>query len=454
MSALNRFFKGSIKTKLVRVFVLQILAISVATVLGVYAAAFVVEQFLVREALNGEAEHFWANYADDPTFPLPNTNNLIGYFASGESRAVPAWLADVEPGFGRQHSSSGGEPMVHVSERDGKRLILVFDEMQVSSLAFYFGIAPLTGVLLLIYVLTWVGYLLSRRAVSTIVQLADAVRSFDFQEGNFDAFRLDEFVDTADPEVLALLNALEQFSNRLERFVARERNFTRNASHELRTPLAVIKGNLELLQKFPDMPKRDEVIARMARTVRDMESLVETLLIMARESESKLAWSSVVLNDLVFEQFDQVKRAMKKPEIKTTMTADCLLETHAPERVLGIIFHNLLRNAMTFTESGEVSVHIDQHSVVIQDTGCGMSEADLERAFEPFYRAHDRTNEGYGLGLAIVSRLCRRFGWPLEVDSELGDGTVFRVNFPKACIQAFDGSKTTPQHALEKPSGT
>ena len=445
MSALKGLFKGGIKAKLVRVFVLQILAISVATVLGVYAAAFVVEQVLVREALNGEADHFWSHYEKDSSFPLPNTNNLRGYFARESRGEVPEWLEGVQPGFGRQHTPSGREPVVHVSERDGKRLILVFDEMQVSSLAFYFGIAPLTGVLLLIYVLTWVGYVLSRRAVSTMVRLADAVRSFDFQEGNFDAFRLDEFVDTSDPEVLALMNALEQFSSRLERFVARERNFTRNASHELRTPLAVIKGNLELLQKFPELPKREEVIERMARTVRDMESLVETLLILARESESKLAWSSVVLNDLVSEQFDQVQRALNKPEIVTSMTADCLLETEAPERVLGIIFHNLLRNAMTFTDSGEVSVHIDEHSVVIRDTGCGMSEADLERAFEPFYRAHDRSNEGYGLGLAIVSRLCRRFGWPLEVDSELGAGTVFRVNFPKANKQKFQGKADAPE---------
>jgi len=437
MSALSGFFRGGIKAQLIRVFVLQILAISVATVLGVYAAAFVVEQVLVREALNGEAEHFWTHYEKNPSFPLPNTNNLNGYFAGGAEGEVPQWLQGVEPGFGRHRTPAGGEPVVHVSEHSGKRLILVFDEMQVSSLAFYFGIAPLTGVLLLIYVLTWVGYVLSRRAVSTIVQLADAVRSFDFQEGNFDAFKLDEFVDTSDPEVLALMNALEQFSSRLERFVDRERNFTRNASHELRTPLAVIKGNLELLQKFPDLPKRDEVIERLARTVRDMESLVQTLLILARESESKLAWSSVVLNDLVSEQFDQVRRAMNKPGIKTGMTADCLLETEAPERVLGIIFHNLLRNAMAFTDDGEVRVHIDEHSVVIRDTGCGMSEADLERIFEPFYRAHDRSNEGYGLGLAIVSRLCRRFGWPLEVDSELGAGTVFRINFPKASRQTF-----------------
>jgi len=440
MSAFNQIFKGSINTKLVRVFVIQILAISIATVLGVYAAAFVVEQVLVQEALNGEAEHFWENYRVDPDFPLPHTNNLQGYLEGVRpADAPPERLRELEPGFDRQRLESGAHPVVHVSERDGKKLILVFDEMQVSGLAFYFGIAPLTGVLLLIYVLTWVGYLLSRRAVSAVVALSDAVRSFDFQEGNFDAFRLEKFSDSTDPEVLALSNALEQFSNRLERFVARERNFTRNASHELRTPLAVLKGNIDLLRKFPDSPKRDETVERMGRTVRDMESLVETLLILARETESKLEWSSVVLNDLVSEQADQVKRAIGKPDVEIRFSADCLLETQAPERVLGIIFQNLLRNALTYTEKGEVNIHIDQHSVWIRDTGCGMSETDLERVFEPFYRAHDRSNEGYGLGLAIVSRLCRRFGWPLEVESELNAGTVFRVNFPKARPQNFRG---------------
>jgi len=440
MAALSGLLRGSIKTKLVRVFLMQILAISVATVLGVYAAAKVVEQVLVREALNGEAEHFWELYQADPDFSLPYTDNLRGYMRGDPTKQPPpSWLGDMGPGFERRVSVDGRRPVIHVSERDGKRLYLVFDEMQVSSLAFWFGIAPLTGVLLLIYLLSWIGYVMSRQAVSPLVRLSEVVRSFDFQQGNFDAFELDQFADSTDPDVLALMNALEQFTIRLRQFVARERNFTRNASHELRTPLAVLKGNLDLLRKFPDSPKRDEVVLRMQRTVKDMESLVETLLILARESESKLAWSSVVLNDLVADQLEQVQRAIPKSDVETRVTAECVLETQAPERVLGIIFHNLLRNAMTFTETGSVTVHIDRYSVSVRDTGCGMSSADLERAFEPFYRAHDRSNEGYGLGLAIVSRLCRRFGWPLEVDSELGSGTVFRVNFPKASSVGLKG---------------
>jgi signal transduction histidine kinase len=435
---LDRIHKGGLNTRLVRVFILQVLAISFATVVGVYAAALVVERVLVQEALNGEAKHFWANYSQDPSFALPNTNNLRGFMARQSNYSgVPEWLRDEPVGFRRVVEGPGSEPVIHVSDRGADRLYLVFDEVQVSALAFYFGIAPLTGVLLLIYLLSWLGYAMSRRAVSTIVQLSDKVRNYDFNIGEFEKFCPEEFGETADSEVVTLVTAFNQFIERLESFVQRERNFTRNASHELRTPLAVIKTNLELLARFDDPEKRQRTVERMARTVRDMEALVETLLILARESESKLSWSSIVLNDLVSEVFDQVKRAVPHDEVETGIKAAGLLEIEAPERVLAIVFTNLLRNALTYTRSGRVDVVIDANGVAVKDTGCGMSESDLERMFEPFYRGHDRSNEGYGLGMAIVLRLCSRFGWALHADSELGVGTEIRVEFPKAKFKPF-----------------
>ncbi len=443
MGAFNRYLRGNLDTKLVRVFILQILAISIATVGGVYAAALVVENVLVREALNGEAGHFWSHYEKDREFPLPNTNNLRGFLAKGaDNSEVPDWLKDRPLGFHRIEEGPGSEPVIHISERGEHRLYLVFDEVQVSALAFYFGIAPLTAVLLLIYILTWVGYIMSRRAVSTVVRLAEAVRNYDFRTGQFEKFSVEEFGDTGDTETLALVNAINQFISRLESFIQRERNFTRNASHELRTPLAVIKANLNLLSRFDDPERRQSVVQRMSRTVADMESLVETLLLLARESESKLSTSSMVLNDMLSELLEQVGTALGKDNVETGIEAKGLLEVDAPERVLAIIFSNLIRNAVTYTEQGRVDVLIDRRGIVVRDTGCGMSEADLEQMFEPFYRGHDRSNEGYGLGLAIVRRLCRRFGWDLSADSEVGVGTEIRIDFPRARFQPFSGTSS------------
>jgi len=438
---LDRLLTGGLRTRLVRVFLLQVLAISVATVLGVYAAAWVVERVLVQEALNGEAEHFWERHRENPGFPLPDTNNLTAYMApGGDTSAVPEWLRDEAPGFRRAERGSESSPVIHVSERDGDRLYLVFDEMQVSSLAWYFGIAPLTGVLLLIYLLTWIGYVMSRRAVSTVVQLAEAVRTYDLRAGQLEELSEDEFGETTDTESLALVNAFNQFIHRLESFIQRERNFTRNASHELRTPLAVLRSNLSLLHKQTDPAAQAKTLARMERTVRDMEALVETLLILARESESRLNWSSVVLNDLLADLLEQIAATFDRPGVKTSVRASGLLEISAPERVLAIVFTNLIRNALSYTEAGHVHVLIDRNGVTVQDSGCGMSEDDLERMFEPFYRGHDRSNEGYGLGLSIVRRLCDRFGWHLHADSELGAGTEIRVEFPQATFKPFSGS--------------
>lgn len=437
MSYLNRFLRGGLNSKLVRVFVLQVLAISAATVLGVFGAALVVERVLVQEALNGEANHFWANYAEDRSFPLPNTNNLRGYMAQrADFSKVPYWLADQPPGFRRVTCDQASRPVVHISDRGEDRLYLVFDEVQVSALAFYFGIAPLTGVLLLIYILTWLGYVMSRRAVSRVVRLSEAVSNYDFAAGKFEKF--DQNDDSAsDSEVDTLVAAFNQFIDRMESFIERERTFTRNASHELRTPLAVVKANLNLLAKFDEPERRARVVERMSRTVSDMEALVETLLILARESESKLSWSLVLINDLIAEICDQVRRAVPRENVELSIRATGLVEIEAPERVVAIVFTNLIRNAMTYTESGRVEILIESNRVLVKDTGVGMSESDLERMFEPFYRGHDRSNEGYGLGMAIVRRLCDRFGWALEADSELGVGTEIRVLFDKTRFQRF-----------------
>src|SRR5699024_12680251 len=92
MKPLNRLLTGGLRTRLVRVFVLQVLAISIATVLGVYAAAWVVERVLVQEALNGEAEYFWDRHADNAEFPLPDTHNLTAFLArGGRPPTAPAW---------------------------------------------------------------------------------------------------------------------------------------------------------------------------------------------------------------------------------------------------------------------------------------------------------------------------------------------------------------------------
>ena len=358
---------------------LQILAISLATVLGVFSAGLIAERVLVKEALNGEANHFWAGYAQDPDFPLPNTNNLTGYLSAHvDESGLPNWLREKKDGFYRIQKTADFRPLVLISSRGDQRLFLVFDQVQVSQLALYFGIAPLTAVLLLIYLLTWGGYVMARRAVSTMVHLAERVRNYDVRGAHFERLEASEFGDVENTEVLTLVTAFNQFVSRMESSIQRERNFTRNASHELRTPLAVVKANLDLLERFDQPEKRQSVISRMRRTVDGMEELVETLLVLARDSGSSLSMIAVDLNQLLGELLEEVGQAVSKSSISYQLTAQGRLTVEAPARVLNILFTNLLRNAMLYTEQGQVEVVIDRRGVVIKDTGCGMGESEID----------------------------------------------------------------------------
>ena len=118
-------------------------------------------------------------------------------------------------------------------------------------------------------------------------------------------------------------------------------------------------------------------------------------------------------------------------QISTSIHATGKLLVEAPESVLESVIGNLLRNALAYTDAGQVAVYIDQSSIAIEDTGPGMSPGEVEKAFQPYYR-NQRQRGGFGVGLTIVRRLTDRFDWALDVDSEVSQGTRVQVSFPNA----------------------
>ena len=424
--------KQGLHNKLIKAFLVQILLISLATLLGVFSAEKIVEKVLVRQALVGEAAHFWMRYQQNPDFPTPDTLNLKGYLAIDNGFAnIPKPLQQKLPGYFRA-DFNGRKPIVYIEDHGSARLYLVFDEEQVANLAFYFGVVPLSLVLLLIYLFAWLSYRQSRNAISPVIKLAYIVEQFDFRRQGLAQLDLNELRRTSDSDVIKLIDALDHFTERLEQFIQREKNFTRDASHELRTPLAVIKSSLALLQKRSDfLPNENQSIARIDHTLRDMESLIETLLLLAREESSPLPEEDVLINDLLIMLMEQINQAIGNDKVSLEIEQNCLLLIPAVEKVLAILFSNLLRNAFIYTRQGVISITIGDRQVSISDTGIGMSQHQLEHVFEPFYRAHADSN-GHGLGLTIVTQLCNRYGWKLKIRSKQGEGTRITVVFPKA----------------------
>ena len=415
---------------------MQLAVIGTATVIGIYITQLVVEDLLTRQALASEAEHYWQLRDADPNQPLPNTANLRGYLASAaadsEGRGdLPRPLRAEGPGFRRIHMD-GASRLVHVSERGDARLYLVFEADQVSDLAFYFGTVPLSIVLLLIYGLLFVAYRWSQAALSPIVRLARQLEAVDLERTGGVDLDFAALRRNADAEVATMVDALEHFAERLTAAVERERVFTRDAGHELRTPLAVFKGSLDLLQRETGRPARDrEALARMRRTADDMESLLETLLLLARKESAAGEGVPTAVKQVLTEEVRAVEETARRRGNRLRLHAEDDVTVAAPAAVVRIVVGNLLRNAVGYTENGKVEVTLMAEGVRFKDNGIGMSREELANMFEPFYRARTGRGaaRGHGLGLSIVRRLSQQYGWVLNAHSQPGEGTTVELRF-------------------------
>ena len=419
-----------LRARLGRLFAVQLAVIGAATVIGIYITQLVVEDLLTRQALDLEAVHFWTNSDVDPNTPLPDTANLRGYLVRPGGRG-PTGLEHMATGFSRT-DFEGRSRVVHVSENAGARLVLVFDSAQVSDLAFYFGILPLSIVLLLIYALLFVAYRWSQAALSPVIRLARRLEAVDFMQPGGVRLDLADLAQSGDAEVATMIEALASFTSRLDAAIERERVFTRDAGHELRTPVAVFKGSLDLLERDRSRPPADrDALARMRRTVAEMESLLETLLLLARVEAEPANGEVTSLNQVATEEIDALRALAEARGNRVQLTMDADRDVSAPKQILRIVVGNVLRNGVSFTREGKIDVRIHADGMTVTDTGIGMSSEELGNAFEAFYRADAARGgtPGHGLGLAIVNRIVKRYGWTIRARSRPGEGTTVDLEF-------------------------
>ena len=419
--------------RLGRAFLLQAAFIGAAAVVGVFLASALLEGVLIRQALQDEADHFWSQRERDAAFPLPGTLNLTGYLDG-----APPVIAGLAPGY-HERRVGDVETVVYVADRRGQRLYLVFDRSGVGRLATFFGLLPLAMVLLVLYLSTWLAFRASRRAFSPVIALARQVRELDPESP--DPARLDpaRLPRDADDEVRELADALSRYAQRLSDFVERERNFTRDASHELRSPLTVIRMAAGMLQSDPGLSEANlRAAQRIGRAARDMEELTSAFLLLARESEAGLPVEEVCINDVAAEELDRARLLAEGRPVTSAVNASCRLHIEAPEKVLAVLLGNLLRNAFSYTDAGEVIVAITPDGVVIRDTGVGISPDRVAEMYQPFVRGEGHRRGGHGVGLTIVRRLSDRFGWPVTIGSQPGIGTTVEIRFPSARVESLE----------------
>jgi signal transduction histidine kinase len=229
------------------------------------------------------------------------------------------------------------------------------------------------------------------------------------------------------------VTALNNLNERITAFIEREHQFTRDASHELRSPLTVIQVAADMLLGDDDIPAHQrKLLMRIQRNARDMEDLMEALLLLAREFDLGLSVEDVSINDVIDEEVERIRSTLADRPVQVEVNHDCRLHVMSSEKAVAMLLGNLIRNAANYTEKGTVCITVSRAGVQIEDSGVGMSKEELEKAFTPYYRAPGASKSGHGVGLSIVKRLSDRFGWTVNMDSELDQGTSVKVSFPDA----------------------
>ena len=214
--------------------------------------------------------------------------------------------------------------------------------------------------------------------------------------------------------------------------------------HELKTPIQVIMGNAELLAESicgelkPDQKERVRTIENGAD---ELLRLIDSTLNMVRLERGKMALvaTEVCVSDLLAELKAEFQSAFQRKGIELEVQLPPPESIMKTDRVkLKEIFRNLLENARKFTHSGKVTVEFasrdnDRVEFVVRDTGVGIKDDLLPKVFELFYQVDASPEEpaGAGLGLNIVKRLVDALSGEINVNSQLGKGTTFRVTLAR-----------------------
>ena len=399
-----------------------------AVVLGTALSWLVIGAFLLGEDLvfERQLEEILADHLRRGGAPLgrggdgaPLQLGPLSELPEDVRRALAGLGGPGEPGDGHHEVEIDGRE-AHLLIRDDPRsggrafalLRLPEDEAleRRVRLGLLAGVAGATAVALLL------GWGLARRVLSPIERLTGALARRDALDLSTPLAGPRE--PWSDDEVGLLARTVEDLMERLRVALERERSFIREASHEIRTPITVIRGACELLAEGDpgDGEQLRARVERIDRSVRRLDQTVQSLLWMARE-ENRLSAVREPVADQLAEMLDEL-RDLAQPGVDLEASVETPDLGPAAGAMLVVALANLVRNALENTERGVVRVAVGPGRAAVEDSGCGMDEAALRRAREPWSGAG-----GAGLGLAIVHRICRRFGWLLEVESAPGEGT-------------------------------
>lgn len=220
----------------------------------------------------------------------------------------------------------------------------------------------------------------------------------------------------------------------VEKERASKDEFISNVTHEMNTPLTSIHGYAELLQAggMTESQKKTAYKTILAQSER-LTNLIACIINYSELDSDELPSYEVDFSALARETLSALKPEADKRGIEIVEHIEDKVVVMSRHERLSEIFGNLVRNAIKYNkDGGSITVTLNGKGLTVEDTGIGIAEENMPKVFSRFFtvdKSHGGKNGGFGLGLAVVKKICRNSGWKIGVESALGVGSKFTVEF-------------------------
>lgn len=220
----------------------------------------------------------------------------------------------------------------------------------------------------------------------------------------------------------------------VEKATVSKDEFISNVTHEMNTPLTSIHGYAELLDAggMTDEQKATAYKTILAQSER-LTNLIACIINYSEIDSNDLPAYDVDFSSLARETLCALKPEADKRNVSIVENIDDGVIIPSRHERLSELFGNLVRNAIKYNkDGGKVIVTLNRNKLIVEDTGIGIADENKDKVFSRFFtvdKSHGGKNGGFGLGLAVVKKICRKSGWKLSLDSTLGEGSKFTVTF-------------------------
>lgn len=386
--------------------------------LAMHESTEFMEENLVRDILKDELTILVNEIEAGEDIVLPSSMQFYGN--APQLDPVPDRYAGFPDGY-QEIVGSLDSSFLYKITVNGHSYVLIRDQYDFErSEQFYKILICTCATLIFIFCLGFGYWWIKKKIMAPIESLSNEVRQMaDSQQYKSLAGEI------TDDEIGELAKTCDRALKRFHEALSREKLFTSDISHELRTPLTIIQTTAELMQLYPLTEKQNDQVNKILKAAQSIEELLTIFLQLAQSEEFEKIAHTDRLFDVLEETCQYWRKTAHAKNIELNLQSTAACPGYFSPVLLGTVVNNLVKNAVLYTDKGEVIVRELDNGFEVIDTGIGIPQEMKERIFMPKVRATNKA-PGTGMGLSIAKRICDRCGWKLDL-IESKQGTHFRV---------------------------